>query len=91
MRTFGVIYDHNFLNLQITRSDIRPHIKWAVSLGTAYGDFNLPQGFVWVNILTLSLPRVAKLGSRQVAKLKRSGQIHLGCENAILGNRFTAS
>ena len=25
-----------FLNLQITRSDIRPHIKWAVSLVTAY-------------------------------------------------------
>ena len=37
-----------FLNLQITRSDIRPHIKWAVSLVIAYGHFNLPQGFVWV-------------------------------------------
>ena len=50
-----------FLNLQITRSDIRPHIKWAVSLVIAYGHFNLPQGFVWVgmvNILTLSPPRV---------------------------------
>ena len=23
---------HTFLNLQITRSDIRPHMKWAVSL-----------------------------------------------------------
>ena len=37
-----------FLNLQITISDIRPHIKWAVSLVTAYGHFHLPQGFVWV-------------------------------------------
>ena len=30
-----------FLNLQITRSDIRPDIKWAVSLVIAYGLFNL--------------------------------------------------
>ena len=39
---------HTFPNLQFTRSDIRPHIKWAVSLVIAYGHFNLPQGFVWV-------------------------------------------
>ena len=44
------MYDHTFLNLQITRSDIRPHIKWAVSLVIAYGHFNLPQGFVWVGL-----------------------------------------
>ena len=37
-----------FLNLQVTRSDVRPHIKWAVNLVIAYGHFNLPQGFVWV-------------------------------------------
>ena len=37
-----------FLNFQITRSDIRPNSKWVVSLVTAYGHFNLPQGFVWV-------------------------------------------
>ena len=37
-----------FLNLQITRSEIRPHIKWAVTLVIAYGHFNLPRGFVWV-------------------------------------------
>ena len=37
-----------FLNLQITRSDIRPHIKWAVSLVIAHGHVYLPQGFVWV-------------------------------------------
>ena len=46
--TFGVMFDHTFfLKSQITRSDIRPHIKWAVSLVIAYGHFNLPQGFVW--------------------------------------------
>ena len=32
VRTFGVMYDHTFLNLSITRSDIRQHIMWAVSL-----------------------------------------------------------
>ena len=42
------MYDHTFQNLQITRSDIRPHIKWAVSLVITYGHFNLPQRFVWV-------------------------------------------
>ena len=38
--------DHTFLNLQTTRSDIMPHIKWAVSLVIAYGHFDVPQGFV---------------------------------------------
>ena len=42
------MYDQAFLNLQITRSDIRSHIKLAVSLVIADGHFNLPQGFVWV-------------------------------------------
>ena len=32
VRTLGVMYDHTFLNLYIVRSDIRPHIKQAVSL-----------------------------------------------------------
>ena len=59
-----------FLNLQITTSDVRPHIKWAVSLMIAYGNINLPQGFewyVWVNILTLSPLRVSRL-SRALRK-----------------------
>ena len=54
------MYDHTFLNLQITSTDIKPHIKWVVSLVIAYGHFNLPQGFVWVlwvNTLTLSPQR----------------------------------
>ena len=39
-----------FLTLQITRSDIRPHMKWVVGLVIAYGPFNLPQGCVCVYI-----------------------------------------
>ena len=42
--------DHTFINLQFTKSDIRPHIKCFVSLVIAYGYFNLPQGFVWVGL-----------------------------------------
>ena len=46
---FAVIYDHTlFVNLQITRSDIRPQVKWAVNLVIAEGHFKLPQRFVWV-------------------------------------------
>ena len=33
-------------NLQITKSDTRPHIKWAVSLVIVDGQFNLPLWFV---------------------------------------------
>ena len=46
-----------FLNLQITRSDIRPHIKLAVNLMIANGHFNLPLGFVWVITYSLYHPR----------------------------------
>ena len=51
------MYDHTFYKqVQISRSDIRPHIKWAVSLVIAYGHFDFPQGFVWVRMgLTYSL------------------------------------
>ena len=37
-----------FLCLQITKSDIRPQVKWAVSLVIAAGYFNIRQGFVWI-------------------------------------------
>ena len=37
VRTFGIMYDHTFLSLHITRSEIRPHIKWAANLVIAYG------------------------------------------------------
>ena len=47
------LYYTILLCLQITRSDIRPHIKWGVSLVIAYGYFNFPQ---WVN-MSLYYPR----------------------------------
>ena len=37
-----------YLNLQITRSDIRPHIKLAVSLVITYCHFSLSRGVMWV-------------------------------------------
>ena len=52
LRTFVSCMTILYLNLLITRSDIRLHIKWTVSLVTAYGYFNLPQGlcgYVWVH------------------------------------------
>ena len=44
------MYDHTFYKqVQISRSDIRPHIKWAVILVILHMiTFNLPPGFVWV-------------------------------------------
>ena len=54
------MYDHTFLSLQITRSDVRPHIKWAVSLVIADDHLIFLMGlcgYVWVNILTLSPSR----------------------------------
>ena len=44
------IRHHKSFNLQITRSDTRPHMKWAISLVNADGHSSLPQGFVWVRI-----------------------------------------
>ena len=52
-----------FLNLQITRSDIRSHVKWAVSLVIAYGHLNLPQGFVWVRTYLFYHPEGFDSGS----------------------------
>ena len=68
-----------FLNLQITRSDIRQHIKWAISLVFVYGHFKLPQGLVWVNKLTLWPVRVEfiieRLGIMEVMQLIHKGII----------------
>ena len=51
---------YSFVYLQITKSDIRPHVKWAVRLVIAYGRFKSSSkglcGYLWVNRLTLSLP-----------------------------------
>ena len=46
----------HFLNLQMTRSDIRAHIKWAVSLVTLIFLRGLC-GYVWINIYSLYRPR----------------------------------
>ena len=59
------MYDHTFKykQVQISRSDIRPHIKWAVSLVILHMVTSIFLralcGYVWVNILTLS-PRGLK-------------------------------
>ena len=68
-----------FLNLQITRSDIRQYIKWAISLVFVYGHFKLPQGLAWVNKLTLWPVRVEfiieRLGIMEVMQLIHKGII----------------
>ena len=48
-RILSVMYNHTlFLCMQITRLNIRPSVKWDLSLvTTADGHFNLPQGFEW--------------------------------------------
>ena len=43
------VRSYSFL-LQITRADIRPQVKWTVSLLIANDLFNLPQGFEWVDL-----------------------------------------
>ena len=57
------MYDHIFYKqVQISRSDIRPHIKWAVSLVILHMVTSISLqglcGYIWVNILTLSPQRV---------------------------------
>ena len=70
-KDIGVMFDHTFPNLQITKSDI----TWAVSLVIAYGHFSLHQVFVWVciatgDILTLSSTRSMIKLSDIIQKLK---------------------
>ena len=53
------MYDHIFYKqVQISRSDIRPHTKWAVSLVILHMVTSIFLqglcGYIWVNILTLS-------------------------------------
>ena len=51
------VWPYSFLCLQITRSDTRPHAKWAVSLVIADGHLIFLSGFcwyVWVNRLTIN-------------------------------------
>ena len=53
------MYDHTFYKqVQISRLDMRPHIKWAVSLVILHMITSIFLralcGYIWVNILTLS-------------------------------------
>ena len=53
------MYDHTFYEqVLISRSDIKPHIKWAVSLVILHMITSIflraVCGYIWVNILTLS-------------------------------------
>ena len=82
------MYDHTFYKqVQISRSDMRPHIKWAVSLVILHMITSIFLqalcGYIWVNILTLS-PRggsnneeragYQKSGLKSPATMKR-GQV----------------
>ena len=42
------VLPYSFLCMQITRSDIMPHVKWAVSLVITDGYLIFPMGLVWV-------------------------------------------
>ena len=66
------MYDHTFYKqVQISRSDIRPHIKWTVSLVILHmiTSIFLPAlcGYIWVNILILSPQRGIHL-NRNICK-----------------------
>ena len=70
------MYDHIFYKqVLISKSNIRPHIKWAVSLVILHMVTSIFLqglcGYIWVNILTLSPRRghwvgnLGNLGSNQ--------------------------
>ena len=55
------VWPYFYKQVQISRSDIRPHIKWAVSLVILHMVTSIFLqslcGYIWVNILTLSPQR----------------------------------
>ena len=65
------VWPYSFLCLHITRSDIMPHKKWAVSLVIADGHLIFLTGlckvcrYVWVNMVTRSRERDRERGERQ--------------------------
>ena len=76
------MYDYTFnKQVQISRSDIRPHIKWAVSLVILHMITSIFLralcGYIWVNILTLSPRGASKITNghiRQRVKVKMRSQ-----------------
>ena len=92
------MYDHTlYKQVQIRRSDMRPHIKWAVSLVILHmitSIFLLALcGYIWVNILTLS-PRGEEGGLRKKCKIKRvvtfRGGLRVDCKKSIKKKRVGA-
>ena len=74
-KDIGVMYDHTFYKqVQISRSDIRPHIKWAVSLVILHMITSIFLqalfGYIWVNILTFS-PREGQFNGERMVMLRR--------------------
>ena len=71
------MYDHIFYKqVQISRSDIRPHIKWAVSPVILHMVTSIFLqglcGYIWVNILTLSPQRATYKVPTQVSYALKS-------------------
>ena len=50
VRTWHHRRHHTPLTHNSPGEDTRPSVTWAVSLVTAEGAFNLPQGFMWVDM-----------------------------------------
>ena len=74
-RTFSVMYDHTFPNLQITRSDIMPCLKWAVSLVIAYGHLkSSSEVCACIYLLTYLLYHSRGYFTKSDTKPKRNGQ-----------------
>ena len=70
-----------YKQVQISRSDVRPHIKWAVSLVILHMVTSMSLqglcGYIWVNILTLSPQRVALIKAQvMIQNLSQSPYIH---------------
>ena len=71
------MYDHIFYkHVQISRLDIRPHIKWVVSLVILHMVTSIFLqglcGYIWVNILTLSPQRGYYMSFLRFTKIKTS-------------------
>ena len=69
------MYDHTFYKqVQISRSDIRPHIKWAVSLVILHMVTSIFLralcGYIWVNILTLSPRGVGQFNGGRIVLME---------------------
>ena len=77
-------------NLQITRSDIRPHIKWVVRLVTAYGHFNLPWGIVWVSMSPHTLYPPPSPRAQMTHLMKHTSNYFIKCA-CVLTNIHSSS